>query len=351
MAVTNATLSEVERLRRELIQMTDLQTLALTRAWVDAWDALLPEFEAAVLELVTRAADGQITAAAMARSVRLQGALEAAREYLDVLASQADDIITRDIPEVFRGAIESHQQLVTTQLPPGSLGASVSFARVPEEALAAMVARTTETIHSLTKPLPADVERMMKKHLIRGIGLGANPRDTAARIIKDAEGRFNGGLTRALVISRTETLDAHRTATKMSEKANADILTDEWEWHAKLDARTCPSCIGNHGRRFPNEEAGPLDHHQGRCARVSLTKSWKDLGFNIPEPPSETPDARAWFDNLTPETQKEIMGPERLRLLNEGKISWDDLSQKRATAGWRDSYHPTSVRDLQKRAS
>lgn len=350
MAVTNATLAAIEDLRRQLTIMTDAQTLALTRAWVEAWDVLLPQFEDAVDDLIARAANGQITATSAARSVRLRGALDAARAYLEELAPGAADIITRDVPEVLRTAVQSHATIVETQLPPGSMGVSVSFARVPEEALAAIVARTTETIHSLTKPLPDDVVALMKSNLVRGIAVGANPRDTASRIVREAEGRFNGGLTRALVISRTETLDAYRAGTRASEKLNEDILTD-WEWHAKLDARTCPSCIGQHGTRFPLETPGPFDHHQGRCARVSVTKSWKDLGFDIPEPPSETPDARSWFDNLTPETQKEIMGSERLRLLNEGKISWGDLSQKRTTPGWRDSYHPTSVRDLQKRAS
>lgn len=350
MAVNAATLSAVEELRRQLLNMTDVQTLALTQAWVNAWDELLPEFEDAVDDLLSRAKDGRVTRTAAARSVRLRGALEAAREYLEALAPEAADIITRDVPALLSGAVEGHARLVQTQLPPGAAGAGITFARVPEEALAAMVARTTETIHSLTRPLPADVVRQMKKNLVRGIAVGDNPRTTAARIVREAEGRFNGGLTRALVISRTETLDAHRAATQMSEKANRDILT-EWEWHASLDRRTCPSCLGKHGQRFPLEDGGPYDHHQGRCARVSVTKSWKDLGFDIPEPPSETPDAETWFNGLTEGTQKDIMGAERLRLLQEGKISWADLSTKVKTDGWRDSYHPTPLKALQAKAA
>lgn len=350
MAVTQATLRAVEELRQQLQYMTDVQTLALTKAWVEAWDVLLPQFQAAVDDLVAQAANGRVTKTMAARSVRLQGALESTKEYLQALAPEAADTISRDIPEALRLAVDGHAQIVQTQLPPGSAGVGLTFARVPEEALAAMVARTTETIHALTRPLPADVVRLMKKELVRGIAVGDNPRATAARIVRQAEGRFNGGLTRALVISRTETLDAHRAATKASEKANRQVLT-EWEWHASLDPRTCPSCLGRHGQRFPLEEEGPLDHHQGRCARVSVTKSWKDLGFDIPEPPSETPDAQAWFNSLTEDTQRGIMGAERLRLLQQGDITWQGLSQKRTTAGWRDSYHPTPVRDLQVRAA
>lgn len=325
--------------------MTDEQTRALTAAWADAWDVLLPEFEAALTELLAGAVDGKVTRAMAARNIRLQGALRAVREYMQVLAPEAGRIISTDLYEAVLDAAEGHEALVRSQLPPGQTGAVISFTRVPDEALVAIVERTTERIHKLTIPLTADMERTMKRNLVRGIAVGDNPRKTAAKIMAETERTFNGGLTRALVIARTETLDAHRAATQASEKANKQVLA-EWEWHASLDRRTCPSCLAKHGQRFPLGESGPLDHHQGRCARISVTKSWKELGFDIEEPPSETPDARAWFDSLTEGTQKEIMGAERLRMLKAGEISWDDLSQKRSTAGWRDAYHVTPLKDL-----
>lgn len=345
MAVTQATLREAARLRQQLLTMTNAQTVALTRAWAEAWDVLLPEFEVALTELLAGAADGKLTRAVVARNIRLQGALRAARTYLDVLAPQAASTITGDLSQAVLDAAEGHAALVTSQLPPGSTGLTVNFNRVPEQALAAIVERTTQQIHSSTIPLPADVERIMKRALVRGIAVGDNPRRTASRLIKETEGAFNGGLTRALNISRTETLDAHRAATKAADRANRDILT-EWEWHASLDRRTCPSCLAKHGQRFPLEDDGPQDHQQGRCARVPLTKTWKELGFDIEEPASVTPDARAWFDNLTPSTQQEIMGPTRLKLLQDGDIRWEDLSSKRTTSGWRDSYGVTPVKDL-----
>jgi SPP1 gp7 family putative phage head morphogenesis protein len=158
--------------------------------------------------------------------------------------------------------------------------------------------------------------------------------------------RFEGGLTRALTIARTETLDAHRAATKASEKANKDIL-QEWEWHAALNARTCPSCWAKHGTRYPLDQDGPNDHQNGRCARVSVTKSWADLGFKgIDEPAPLTPDAQTEFNNLTPDTQRRIMGAQRLDLLQSGKVKWADLSTVKHTDGWRDSFVVTPVKDL-----
>lgn len=346
MAVTTETLRAVEELRRAITYMTDAQTLALTRAWAEAWDVLLPDFEEAIGELLEDTT-GNIPRSVVARNKRLSGALQAAKAALQELAPLSADIVTRDVEQAVFDAVDGHEAVVTSQLPPGTAAASVDFDRVPSEALFSIVERTTQQIHSNFKPLAADVERIMKRELVRGIAVGDNPRVTARRLIRQTESRFNGGLTRALNISRTEMLDAHRAATKASEKANKELLA-EWEWHARLDARTCPSCLAKHGSRHKLDEAGPLDHQQGRCARVSITKSWKDLGFDIEEPPSITPNAEDWFNNLTPQTQRDIMGPTRLKMLQDGDIKWSELSSRRSTSGWRDSYNVTPIKNLTK---
>lgn len=344
MAVTAETLRIVDRLRTQLTVMTDAQTLALTRAWVEAWDVLAPEFQTALVELVA-GAEGNVSRATVAKNIRLRDALRSTRAVLDELASLTEVTVTNDVGQAVLDALDWHQALISSQLPPNTASATVSFTRMSPEALSAIVERSTKQIHSSTRPLPADIERVMKRELIRGIAVGENPRATAARILKQTEGRFNGGLTRALTIARTETLDAHRAATKASEKANKTIL-EEWEWHAALNARTCPSCWAKHGTRHPLTEAGPNDHQNGRCARVTITKSWKDLGFDIEEPPSLTPDAETVFNSLTPGTQRDIMGPQRLGLLQSGRVSWADLSTVKQTDGWRDSHVVVPVKDL-----
>lgn len=346
MAVTAETLKVLENIRKQLATMTAAQTLALTQAWVDAWDVLQPEFNAAVLELLASAKNGRVPASVAARNIRLRDTIQQARAMLDELAATTNVQVTTDVGQAMLDALDHHEALVRSQLPPGQAGAGVSFTRVSPEAVAVMVERTTQSIHKFTQPLPADVERMMKQQLIRGITIGDNPRRTASRIIKGAEGRFNGGLTRALNIARTETLDAHRTSTQASEKSNTAIL-EEWEWHASLTGRTCPSCWSRHGTRYPLDEPGPNDHPSGRCSRVTVTKTWEELGFKgIVEPESLTPDAETTYRNLTPESQAAIMGKGRAEMLANGEISWADLSRKQENPGWRPSYNATPLKDL-----
>lgn len=345
MAVTAETLKVLEGIRKQLATMTTAQTVALTRAWVDAWDVLQPEFNAAILELLAAAKNGRVPASVVARNIRLRDTIAQARAMLDELATTTNVQVTTDVGQAMLDALDHHEALVRSQLPPGQAGAAINFARVSPEAVAAMVERTTQSIHKFTQPLPAKVERMMKQQLIRGITVGDNPRRTAGRIIKGAEGEFNGGLTRALNIARTETLDAHRASTQASEKSNTEILA-EWEWHASLTGRTCPSCWAKHGTRHPLHESGPNDHPSGRCARVTVTKTWKELGFDIEEPPSLTQDAEAVYNNLTPESQTAIMGKGRAEMLANGEIKWADLSRKQENPGWRDSYNAVPVKDL-----
>jgi SPP1 gp7 family putative phage head morphogenesis protein len=221
----------------------------------------------------------------------------------------------------------------------------VRFNRVPADQISAIVKRTTQQITKLTWPLTRAATEAMKRELVRGVAMGDNPRESARRLLQRLEGRFNGGLARALNVARTEILDAHRAAAAASQEANSDVLAG-WVWTAKLDARTCPSCWAQHGRLHPLAEPGPLDHQSGRCARTPKTRSWRDLGFDVPEPPDVVPDARQVFASLPRADQLTVMGGARLGALQHGDITCADLSRLRRTTGWRDSYGVTSLEDL-----
>lgn len=349
MAVTDETLLVAADTRRRLQRMTDTQVVELTRAWVTAWDTLSPLFNEALLDLLQGAPD-RLPRAVVARNRKLQAALRQARATLNELTRGANEVIENSLADAVLDAVQSHEAILRSQLPPETAGVAFDLDAPAPDALDAIVTRTTQQIHAASKPLAGWVVAAMRQELVRGIAVGDNPREVARKLIRATEWHFNGGLARATRIARTEMLDAHRNGSLSSAKQNTDLLIG-WKWQCTLDRRTCPSCLSKHGTLHPVDQFGPEDHQNGRCARIDITKTWKDLGFNIEEPADTFPDARSWYDGLTEDSQLAIMGPTRKQLLADGKIQWEDLATQRHTDAWRDSYVATPVKDLQAVAS
>lgn len=348
MSVTDDTLQLLAEMRVSIDATVDAATRDLTKAWANAWDDLSREWQVAVGDLVAQSVDGRWPSrAAIYRAERVLAALDATQDALNALAANAGIRITSTLVDITSEAALWQARLTSTQLPaPGTAGVALSFNRVDPLALEAIVHRTSGQITSTLLPLSGQATAAMNSALIRGVALGNNPRHAAREMLRRTESGFNGGLTRALNVARTEMLDAHRAAAYAQDQANRDLLRG-WAWSASLDARTCPSCLAMDGAEFPTDIPGPNDHQQGRCARLPLTRTWADLGFTgIDEPPSVVPNAEEWFAGLTRDEQLQIMGPTRLELLDTGKAQWSDLASKTTSTGWRDSYKPTSVRAL-----
>lgn len=354
MAVTPDTLQILGDMRVSTGSHVDSVTQDLAVAWNRAWREVAQEWESAMDELVAaRSAGAWPSPEVVRRSARAARALEATRQVLLRLEIVVTDRVAAELAEMLQQTTAFQREIVASQYPPDA-GARVlvagSFDRVDTDQMSAIIQRTAGQVQSRAWTLSAQAVEAMKVELVRGVAYGLNPNRAASLMVRRVEGAFNGGLSRARVIARTEMLDAHRSASRAQQDRMAQVVTG-WQWIATFDARTCPSCLSMHGSEHPLTQAGPLDHQQGRCDRLPITKSWKDLGYNVPEPESSLPDAEAWFNGLPKADRERIMGAERLSLLDSGKIGWGDLSQRKDNDGWRPSYTPTPVKDLEKMAA
>lgn len=349
MAITPETLKRAAELRAAVADITDQRTRQLAEAWVRAFDEVTPALAAGIDDALSLADAGRWPSRSqILRSRRLMHALDLALGHLELLARQAGVAIGEDASAAATAGATAQPALIATQMPPqaGTVAElSVRFDRLDPRALEAIVARTTQQVTALTYPISGEAYQAMLRELVRGVAVGDNPREAARRMVARVEGRFAGGLTRALVISRSEVLDAHRAAATAAQNANADVLQG-WTWHCSLDRRACPSCWSKHGTMHPLSEPGPYDHQQGRCSRSPVSKSWRSLGFDIEEPPSVMADAETVFKGLPHADQLAVMGPARLAALDSGRASWSDLSVRRTTPGWRDSFAPRPARDF-----
>lgn len=319
------TLAALARQREIVGRMLATITDDVLAAWVRSWDAI----QAELLRI-----DPSLSAGDRLRRLE-QAKTLAGQRILDAAAQTNTTLTTNARVMIERGMLEQ-PELIATQLPPS---VNAGFARPPGAEVDAMVKRTTEQITARSYALSVEATDAMNRALVLGQSAGDNPRAAAARMVRDAEAAFNGGLARAQVIARTEMIDAHRNAAKAAQDANADVL-EGWVWVAELGPRTCASCIIQHGELHPLDEPGPLDHHQGRCARVPRTKTWEELGFtDIPEavPPIES--GRDWFNRQPENVQREVLGPKRFEAWQAGDYPPEAWSVRKPTDGWRDAYH------------
>lgn len=342
MAITAKTLRLTKQLRADLLKITNEHDRALTKAWVDAWDIVSTDLENAVNELIANAQGGVLSRSTILRSRRLQYALQAIAAKLEQLSSDAGRLITDDLPEVVRAAGEAQEAIIASQLPKGELDL-VGWPRVDPKAINAIVQRTTERITSDLWPLSAEADAVVRREIVRGIATGSNPRTTAKAIMRGAEGGFNGGLSRALTVARTETLDAHRAAAAESHAANTDVLGG-WIWLTDLSPRTCPACLGMSGTEHPLTEPGPLGHPNCRCARAPRTKTWAELGIEgLDEPESALPDAGEWFAGQDDKTQRSILGGARYDAWKRGDYPMTAWAVRKPNPEWRASYQTSPL--------
>jgi hypothetical protein len=349
-AVTNRTLWLLRALRVTVGAETDQTVRDVTAAWVAAWDTLAEAWRDAVEHAVAvYVQTGRWPAPwQLARIERLAAAQAATAQALTALTGTTNTTVGAAAAEVVAATAAAEPAIMASQLPANLAAAALEVyaARVAPAALEAIALRARQQIHAGTWPLTDAAIEAMRRALITGVATGVNPRDAAADMVRQVEGAFNGGLTRATNIARTEMLDAYRHTSATVHAANADVL-DGWTWVATLDRRTCSGCWAMHGTHHPLDQAGPWDHQSGRCARMPKVKSWAELGIPGVEGEDLTPDAERVFAALPPDEQLAIMGPGRLALLTAGRVSWADLATRRESQAWRPSYVPRPVRELQ----
>lgn len=346
---------EAFRLSKELELVVDghiaTSTRKLTAAWVRSWKIVEAEWRTVTVQLAQEVArDGVPSRRTLRRARNIQNALNTTRAMLNELVNLTGGTLVGASRDLVLETARMQARLIAAQLPKGSAVRAqvMRQADVPNRQLDAIVRRTTQQIASDLLPLTGDAIDAVMDQLIVGAARGQNPRIVARQMLEQVQGAFNGGLARALNISRTELMDGHRAAAMVAQNRHSDVL-EGWQWLAARSRRTCPACWSRHGTKYALDVPGPDGHQQCRCARAPVTRSWASLGIKAPEPVSVIRDGRTEFNRLPKAQQLEIMGPTRLKGLKSGLIDWDELAEVRHNHGWRDAVYARPVGDFASR--
>ena len=226
------------------------------------------------------------------------------------------------------------------------VGVNINFNRLPVDAVNNMIGYCKDgaPLFSVLKEraLYPDAVDGLTTQLVNAMALGYSPRKTAL-LMKDGLAQ---GLTKALVIARTEQLRAFREASFQNYNKNSDIVKG-WIWHSALGDRTCAACYAMHGTEHPLSERLE-DHPSGRCAMIPVSKGWAALGYDVPDTNPKIPSGEEEFAKLDEKQQLAVLGKGRFELYKAGKLDFGKMATFTDDKVWGRSLRIAPLGDIAK---
>jgi len=310
------------------------QMAAMVARWRNVEVYLTGLIDALAAEMVQRRADGASVSITAIRR------LDSYHELRDQVVAQvtryqrtyAEGLIIAEQERMLQMGIEHAVTTIRVA------GISSAFGVIPVDAVEFMagMAGDGSPLFAVLKgrALAPESVQGLTDALVRGTALGWNPRKTALAM-RDG---LAGGLQKALVIARSETLRAYRLA-NVAEYRESGVVTGFRRMAAK-DGRTCLACLIQDGTIY-TLESEMEDHPVGRCTACPIVK-----GFEMPQ----WQTGREWLQQQDPEAQRVIMGDARYQLWRDGQVPLERMAYTAHSDTWGDSPAVVPLARLQEAA-
>ena len=274
----------LEQFRRQLLLMDSAAQVAL----VNAYSEVNHNLDGKVRELVSTMQRRKMTGSPIKSLLRYRAITRFRNNfwvpeiysYLSILANQLKINGTQAVALAEKAAFEAVAAGLPKGVTPEMLARmGIEWNRVPPQAMANIVASTEASapVGRILHRLGQEVAEEVVFNLVQGIALGKGPRETARRVTESA----GMGLSKALTLSRTETMRAYREASRMQYAANPAIVKGYRRMSAK-DGRVCMACVVLDGELYGLDE--PLQAHPNcRCTLVPETITYCLL-YTSPSP-------------------------------------------------------------------
>ena len=169
----------------------------------------------------------------------------------------------------------------------------------------------------------------IRRALQQAVATGMNPRATAALLAREVD--VAGW--KLLRIARSEQLNAYRSATLASYRANDDIIS-QWEWISAHQARTCLACLSLDGQKFDLTVEFQPTHPNCRCSSIPVVKG---------EPNRIRQTGTQYFDSLPDADKQSMMPAVAFDDYQAGRLQLGDFRHLRHDEDWGDSYVQASA--------
>lgn len=325
--------------RKELLAGEREAQTRILIAHGQSWDRIETELR----QLLEKIREGRKVGKVRRSWIRQHDRLRELREQLAREIGQFEEISERVIlngqREAVRNAIRHSRELAVNGVAEANrVVIASSWESVPVAALEHLVGFLGDgsPLRSVLKQLTPEAQERIEESLITGLARGKNPRVIAREIRDD----LDGNKVRAQTIARTEILRSYREASRANYKANDDVVVGVIRIET-LDSRTCPLCWALHGEKRTLDE--PFATHPN-CRGTDIPVLDPELGLSIPQPDIKTGEER--FAALSPDEQKEILGPSKFALYQGGQIELKDLVGRRDDPKWGPVIYEKSLSDL-----
>jgi SPP1 gp7 family putative phage head morphogenesis protein len=329
-------LAAVVRFRAALLRRDADATHAVMAAYVVAQRAIRRDLDA----LTERIAEAQENGEPMSpswlfrqdRYYRLQQQVDAAMRQLT--SDGGNVIMQAQRTEAEYGMVNAYD-LMRTGLGDAPVGVGVNFATLPADAMTELVGtlQPGSPLRGLLDGFGAEVSAAVRDALVDGIALGLGPNQVASAVRR----AMGGEAWKARRLARNEIMRSYRNAALATYRAN-DRYVRAWQWMSTRSRRTCAACWAKHGQIFPLTT--PFSGHvQCRCTPVPVTRSWRELGFDVPSAePADIGRGPDLFARLSAADQAFVLGPEKYALYRDGAIGLEDTVATRRSRQWGASY-------------
>lgn len=339
----------IERFRRDLLRRERKAASEMVRVYGDAWQRIRAELERLNTEYEAMKARGEkpgpdwIYQYNRARAFRNQVLRE-----LQTFAQYAENKVREEQIEAIRTAEEQAERLTRLALRTPPAGLTIDWNCIDRASVETLLGMTQadSPLHRLLLSISGNGTQAAEDALVQGMLLGKNPREVA----REMRRALGVTLSRALTIARTETLRAHREATRASYQANSDIVTG-WIWHSAADERTCAACWAMHGTEHKTSET--FDSHPNcRCVMIPQTRTWAEIGkqyidlSDVPDTNPEIEPGVSLFERLPAEKQIRILGPAKWAAWKEGEFSLSDIVGRSRSKAWGTHRYEKSLAEL-----
>lgn len=321
---------EMRAHRAALLRQDARQMASMARRWRQVEFALQDEIEL----LARRVADDKLSKAqkqeARYLAERSQSLLRQTRREMGKYTEYLEPLIQNEQERMARAGIAHAASNINAVA--SEAGVTIQFDRLPIAAVEHMVGLAGDgspLTTLLESSYGAGVDGMFTE-LIRGVALGKNPRETAARMVREG---LSQSLNRMMVIARTEQLRVYRESSRQTY-INSGVVSGYKRLSAR-GIRTCAGCLAADGRLYPLQV--PFQSHPTcRCTLVPVVAGM---------PPVEWQTGAEWFATQPENVQKQILGPGRLAEYKNG-MPFDRFATLREDATWGGAIVPTPLRDL-----